>query len=227
MEKQQKISYKIRKESNKKYTLSFFTEWYLRRQGKIDCKHNTIRNNNSTSFYSPYINQEIQLCYSKIEEEKEILYGIKLEIESLYEKANNKIAVKEFQRNRIGKYFSDAEIDTVLTNNIEDDPLNLSEKAATYMAKNKQLESIVKAIELMNYQKRECKNILNKETHITYSRCRRHYNILLSRISAYWRGALSADRNNENIPPMFDLNDSLLGIERRIEMIKDIGEIND
>ena len=68
---------------------------------------------------------------------------------------------------------------------------------------------------------------MNKETYITYSRCRRHYSILLSRISAYWRGALSADRNNENIPPMFDLNDSLLGIERRIETIKDIGEIND
>ena len=224
MEKQQ-LNYKSRKENIKKYTLSFFSEWYLRHQGKKDCKKNTIRMNASNNYFSPYINQEIQLCYAKIEEEKEILYRIRLDIKSLYERAQNKLAVKKYQRDRIEKYFFDGGIDTTLTLDRGEDSYVLSERVATYMAKNKQLESIVKSIELMNSQKRECKYIMDKETNITYSRCKRHYNILLSRISAYWRGVLSANGKSENIPPLFDISDSLLNIERRIEMIKEIGDI--
>lgn len=217
-------NYKFRQEVKKKYGLSLFRVWCLRHRGKRDCKKNIIRKYKTGEYFSPYFNQEIQLCLAQIHNELEILSKIELRINSRAERIEYMCSVKKNQTKKVQEYFDNNEKDGMLQFDKEDNSYSLSEKAATYMAKNKQIDSLMCTIELLNSQKRECIFIIQKETNITYLRCKYFYDVLISRLSAYWSGALSVDKKSEDFPPLFDINKVVLNIERKIDMIKEMGK---
>lgn len=223
--KKEKNNYKFRREVKKRYRLSFFRAWCLRRRGKRDCKNNIIRKCNTGEYFSPYIKQETQLCLSEIQNELEFLSEIEIRINSRAERVKYMCNVRENRVKKIKEYFDNAEKEGISRFIEENNYDSLSEKVAANTAKNKQLDSLMYMIESLNSQKRECDFIIKKETSITYFRCRYLYDVLISRLSAYWSGALSVDKKSEGFPPIFDISKAVLDIKMRIDKIKEMGGI--
>ncbi len=206
--------------------IGHYAEKRLIKRGKEDADNGIVRKNEAGQYFSSFIQQEISLCISQINAEKEQLEKILLALKS--ENLERKLHIVRknaiidglaiTQSNEpvdINIYLNDGES---ISNDIVK-LLGMMEHNAHTIAIQHQIDDLKAYVEIT---KAECKkNILcaEKEVEITKLRCSQLHDFLLARLSAYWVGVLISKPNNPDFPPTFAVESLLTDVKCAIEGI--------
>lgn len=206
--------------------INFITVFLLRRRGRKDKKKKILRPDVNGNFISPFIIQEVSLCYQSIEAEKEFLAQMRTnlltELEALkyiIKEKNNKIIeinsdIKKVEEEPISniRMYGEEDLPEELVKN-----LRSHEKSSDLSSKLASRDVVNEFIEGASAQVLKYEFSLDKENEVTKLRCIQLYEHTVARISAYWTGVLQSDGKIE-VPALFDTDKILKEIKERIEM---------